>query len=106
MANPFYSSPFWKRLRRAALRRDNGRCTVSGCIALATTVDHIATRPRGLTVPCAADRLDNLRSLCATHDCQVKEDASGRRRRGGRPVLKGCDADGWPRSPLRYQPIT
>lgn len=94
--NPFYWSALWRRLRRAALKRDGAHCPISGCIAPATIVDHIVARPRGLTVPCSADRLDNLRSLCATHDTQIKEDAAGRRRRGGRPVLRGCDVDGWP----------
>ena len=44
--------------------------------------------------------LDNLRSLCATHDAQVKEHKHGpdgvRRGRGGRPIVRGCDRDGWP----------
>ena len=94
--NPYYSSPHWRRRRRAALKRDGYRYTVRGCFARATHVDHIVTRPRGITVPCPEDRLDNLRSLCTTHDAQIKEDSSGRRRRGGRPVLRGCDVDGWP----------
>ena len=93
--NPYYSSPHWRRLRRAALKRDGGRCTVPGCFAPAPIVDHIVTRPRGVTVPCPEDRLDNLRSLCTTHDAQIKERRDGQRGRGGRPVLRGCDADGW-----------
>jgi hypothetical protein len=40
--------------------------------------------------------LENLRSLCETHDKQIKETPSGARRRDGRAVIKGCDADGWP----------
>ena len=95
-ANPFYSTPFWKGLRRAALRRDGHHCTVPGCVAGASIVDHIITRPRGVPFPCAEDTLSNLRSLCKTHDAQIKEDAAGRRKRNGRPVLRGCDADGWP----------
>ena len=93
--NPYYSSPHWRRLRRAALARDGYRCTVPDCFARATYVDHRITRPRSVE-PTAADGLDNLRSLCTTHDAQIKEDSSGRRRRGGRPVLRGCDVDGWP----------
>jgi hypothetical protein len=82
------------RLRAAALRRDQYRCTVKGCRARATHVDHIVTRPRQ-TAPSAADRLDNLRSLCATHDAQIKEH-HGVRGRGGVPAVKGCDTQGWP----------
>ena len=93
----YYTTAHWRALRRAALARDGYRCTVAGCIELATTVDHIVTRPP-VGYPTPADRLDNLRSLCRTHDAQVKERADGRRGRGGRPVLKGCDADGWPRA--------
>ena len=94
--NPYYSSRHWRRLRQAALKRDGGRCTVPGCFAPAPIVDHIVTRPRGVTVPCPEDRLANLRSLCTTHDAQIKERRDGRRGRGGRPVVKGCDVDGWP----------
>ena len=40
--NPYYSSPPpWRRLRRAALKRNGGRCTVPGCFAPAPIVDHI-----------------------------------------------------------------
>ena len=95
--NPYYSSPHWRQLRRAALQRDRYRCTVSGCPAPATHVDHIVTRPRFAAGPTPLDRLDNLRSLCAEHDAQIKErPGSTRRGRGGRPVLRGCDAEGWP----------
>jgi hypothetical protein len=55
-------------------------------------VDHIETRPPQ-PEPSAADRLDNLRSLCVSHDAQIKEHKRGR---GARPVVKGCDVDGWP----------
>jgi hypothetical protein len=60
--------------------------------AVATAVDHIITRPRQ-SEPSLADRLDNLRSLCATHDAQMKEHAGGHR---AAARLKGCDVDGWP----------
>jgi len=44
--NPYYSSPPpWRRLRRAALKRNGGRCTVPGCFAPAPIVDHIAMAP-------------------------------------------------------------
>jgi hypothetical protein len=57
-------------------------------------VDHIQTRPRQ-DEPSPADRLDNLRSLCATHDAQMKE--HGRHRAAAR--LIGVDAEGWPLAP-------
>ena len=91
----YYTTPHWKALRRAALARDGYRCTVPGCRARATHVDHIVTRPP-VGFPTQEDRLDNLRSLCASPDLQIKELRSGQRRRDGRLVVKGCDADGWP----------
>jgi len=95
----YYSTMHWRRLRAAALHRDGGRCTVAGCDRPATHVDHILTRPRQ-TEPSPADRLDNLRSLCAPHDAQIKEHTRGpggvRRGHGGRPFVRGCDVDGWP----------
>ena len=96
----FYASPTWRALRRAALERDGFLCVVSGCGRRATHVDHIERRPHVAT-PSAADRLDNLRSLCAFHDAQVKEGADGRRRRGGRCAVRGADRDGWPLDPMR-----
>jgi hypothetical protein len=92
----YYSTPHWRRLSQAALTSDGYRCTVIGCGRRATHVDHIITRPRS-PEPTPEDRLDNLRSLCATHDAQIKEQRSGRRGRGGRLVVKGCDPAGWPR---------
>jgi 5-methylcytosine-specific restriction endonuclease McrA len=98
----YYWTPHWKALRRAALKRDGYCCTVSHCYARATVVDHIVTRPRQ-DEPSAEDRLDNLRSLYASHDAQIKEHKRGpngvMRGRGGVPIVKGCDADGWPVSP-------
>lgn len=91
MGDPYYKTPEWKELRAAALKRDRYRCTVPGCNARATRVDHIVSRrARGLDV------LPNLRSLCAIHDNQVKEDAAGNRRGGGRFRVTGCGVDGWP----------
>lgn len=92
--DPFYRSKEWRLLRASALVRDGGRCTVKGCGARATHVDHIVSRRKG-----GLDALPNLRSLCATHDNQAKEDAQGNRRRGGKMVVVGCDADGWPLDP-------
>jgi hypothetical protein len=90
----YYGTAHWRRLRYAALARDNFCCTVSGCGKPAVIVDHIETRP-AVGHPTPADRLDNLRSLCAPHDAQIKEHRGGRGR-GGRPVIKGCDTQGWP----------
>lgn len=98
----YYSTPHWKALRRAALERDGYRCTVPGCGRRAPIVDHIETRPR-VPYPTPEDRLDNLRSLCTTHDAQIKEHKGGpdgvKRGHGGRPFVKGCDRDGWPLAP-------
>jgi 5-methylcytosine-specific restriction protein A len=102
MTNPFYLSKFWKNLRADALDRDGHRCTVPGCTmtgnATRLTVDHITTRPN-VPYPTALDILSNLRTLCATHDGQVKEQASGERRRGGQTFVRGCDASGNPLDP-------
>lgn len=100
--NPFYSSAFWRDLRAAALKRDRGICAAPGCTKRAVFVDHIVSRPP-VPHPCAADTLTNLRSLCASHDAQVKEarkGSSARRSRGHFRVI-GCDVDGWPVDPMR-----
>jgi hypothetical protein len=98
--NRYYDSAHWRALRSARLTYDGHRCTVEGCGQAATTVDHIETRPP-IPYPCPLDRLDNLRSLCSSHDSQVKElrRGAGQRRNGGVFRVKGCDADGWPRDP-------
>lgn len=98
--NPYYQTPHWRALRRACLDRDRWTCTVPGCHARATHADHIERRPMSATVT-PADRLGNLRSLCATHDAQVKEMANGERRNGGRFTIRGADEAGWPRDPAR-----
>jgi 5-methylcytosine-specific restriction endonuclease McrA len=87
--DPYYRSPHWHNLRSAALQRDRWRCTVEGCNAKARCVDHVVSRRTG-----GSDTLDNVRSLCARHDNETKEDASGRRRSGG--MFGGCDASGRP----------
>lgn len=97
--NPFYKSEFWKRLRAAALNRDNGRCQVQGCGKRARVVDHIQTRPRGETGPTDWDRLGNLRCLCDYHDKQVKEKKDGTRKRDGKFSVPGWDAEGFPVDP-------
>ena len=90
----YYWSAHWRALRKAALERDGYRCTVEGCGRRANYVDHILTRPR-VNEPTPEDRLDNLRSLCSSHDAQIKEHKSGRGRNGV-AIVKGCNAAGWP----------
>jgi 5-methylcytosine-specific restriction enzyme A len=94
MTDPFYRTAMWQVLRNAALARDRHRCVVPGCGAKATHVDHVLSRRRG-----GADALHNLRSLCATHDAQVKERPDGKRGRDGKLTVSGCDASGWPIDP-------
>jgi 5-methylcytosine-specific restriction endonuclease McrA len=89
--DPFYFTPQWKQLRRAALERDRYRCSVPGCSERATHVDHIKRRREG-----GADELGNLRSFCAAHDAQVKERPDGTRFNDGKPRPIGCGLDGWP----------
>lgn len=100
--NPFYSTPEWKALRKACFERDGYRCTVAGCRQRGCVADHIETRPN---VPhlTPKDRLENLRTLCKTHDGQVKERKAGQgqRARDGAFVIRGCDAEGWPLDPAR-----
>ena len=93
MSSPFYQTPEWKALRKACLARDGYQCVVPGCGAPGRVADHIVTRPN---VPylCELDRLDNLRTLCKSHDSQVKEQRDGKRGQGGAFRVKGCDADG------------
>jgi 5-methylcytosine-specific restriction endonuclease McrA len=99
VSSPFYQTREWKALRLACLARDNNQCTVPGCFAIGRVADHIVTRPN---VPhlTALDTLDNLRTLCASHDAQVKEQ-HGKRGQGGQFRVKGCDEEGWPFDPSR-----
>jgi hypothetical protein len=104
--NPFYQSSEWRDLRTARLRIDGYTCTVPGCYVRARFVDHDVARPPSCPVLCAEDRIDNLRSLCATHDAQVKELKRGdpKRRNGGEFKVKGCDAEGIPFDPKYARP--
>jgi 5-methylcytosine-specific restriction enzyme A len=105
MSRAFYLSAFWQDLRTRALKRDGYRCTVPGCRKTAKDgrliVDHIRTRPQSAE-PTHLDVLSNLRTLCREHDNQVKEDRNGRRRSGGRCVVKGCDLLGNPVDPQHH----
>jgi hypothetical protein len=98
----FYQTAEWRTLRAACLRRDGYLCTVPGCGRRGYIADHILTRPQvpHLTL---LDTLDNLRTLCGTHDAQVKERA-GVRKQDGQFRVKGCDVDGWPLDPNRRAP--
>lgn len=93
-ADPYYKTRAWQLLRKAALRRDLYTCVVPGCGQPAYAVDHILARRAG-----GADTLDNLRSLCKTHDHAVKEGKTGERGNAGVLVVKGFYADGTPRDP-------
>lgn len=88
--DPWYKSAAWRAARAQRLTLDRHTCTVPGCGRPAVVVDHL--KPRSLAMP-------HLRSLCRLHDNQVKEDAMGRRRNGGRFTVPGCDADGVPLDP-------
>jgi hypothetical protein len=101
--NPYYKSAHWRELRAARLRIDRYLCTVLGCFVRARFVDHIESRPPNCSTPCPEDRIDNLRSLCTSHDSQVKEKRRGHpeRRMDGKFKVKGCDIDGWPLDPAR-----
>jgi len=98
--NPFYRSSFWRSLRAQRLALDGHTCTVPGCGAVATIVEHTITRPP-TAAPCSLDRLDLLRSLCRLHDNQTKELRAGQQQRasGGRHTVPGCSADGTPIDP-------
>lgn len=73
-ADPFYFSAEWAELRAAALERDGHTCTVPGCGRRARFVDHIKARRWG-----GSDKLEQLRSLCETHDAEFKERPDGSR---------------------------
>jgi hypothetical protein len=73
---------------------DGGSCTVPGCGKRAVKVDHIVSRRNGGT-----SAMHNLRSLCADHDNQIKEDRFGTRRSGGEFMIRGSTVDGLPLDP-------
>jgi len=92
-ADPFYNSPYWKQIRSVILERDDYRCAVPGCLEPASVVDHIKARRDG-----GDENLKNLRSLCRTHDIQVRQNVSGFRNRQGQ-LPSVCDTKGMPTNP-------
>src|SRR4051812_31309457 len=64
----FYSSTPWLRLRKQALARDHGRCTVAhllgGTCSSTLSVHHILSRKER---PDLAYDLNNLATVCASH---------------------------------------
>lgn len=88
--DPFYRSKGWRVARAQRLRLDRHTCTAPGCTSKAVVVDHHnPARPRSL-------EMADLRSLCRSHDNQIKEGRAGERKRGGKLMPIGCDVDGWP----------
>ncbi len=97
--NAYYRTAHWRTLKRACHERDGWRCVVNGCGSTVGLVcDHIETRPN-VDHPTPYDVLANVRTLCGTHDRQVKELAAGGRRRDGRMTVAGCGGDGVPIDP-------
>lgn len=100
IADPFYSSPAWRQLRRQALQRDGERCVVCGVDVSApgaARVDHIKTRRERPDLELA---LSNVRTLCSTHDNQGhREKRTGASSRDERFVIAGCDQNGLPADP-------
>ena len=79
--NPYYSSPPHRRLRRAALNRDGGRCTVPAALRRGRSS---ITSSRGRAAsPGRALKIDNLHSLCPN----ARRTDQGTPRRPARPTL-------------------
>ena len=95
--NPFYQSQAWRDLRRAALTRDHYRCTICSVSVAGkgqARVDHI----RRISDGGAPLDIDNVRTLCITHDAQGhREKGSGSTER--QEVMAGCTDDGMPLDP-------
>jgi 5-methylcytosine-specific restriction protein A len=88
--DPFYVSPKWLALRKAALERDRFQCVTPRCGKRATHVDHIVSRRRG-----GADALTNLVCLCpACHSRKTDLRDGGFGRKPSHRLA--VDAEGWP----------
>jgi len=92
--DPYYRTRDWQALCEIVRRRSGGICEVPACDRPGKVVDHVTSRRNG-----GADTAENLRHLCRSHDNEIKENASGKRRSGGVLSLPGCDADGQPLDP-------
>lgn len=78
----FYSTKFWRGLRRYVLARDP-ICATAGCNRPSVVADHVIPRSQG-----GADHPDNLVGRCiACHNA---------RRGTAEPRRRGCDAAGTP----------
>ena len=93
-SDPYYLSASWRAVCEAARRRSRGLCEIAGCGEPGQVFDHVVSRKRG-----GPDHPNNVRHLCRLHDNQVKEDAHGLRRSGGKVTVTGTDASGRPRDP-------
>lgn len=94
--NPFYKSPDWRRLR-AAFLRSRPVCSVPGCGAKATHVDHRQSiRAGGAALDPA-----NLVAYCASHHNSktARQDRPTMARSDAPLKARGCTADGLPRDP-------
>ena len=97
MADSFYTSPAWRRVRRRVLVA-HPRCQVPGCTLLASQVDHVRAIAAGGDPFGPA----NLRAMCQSCHSRKTASADGGfgNRRGGRARGKpGCDAEGRPVDP-------
>ena len=90
----FYSSPFWQKLRTAALRRDNYTCQVCSARLYKKgsrpTVDHIKPRPFSDNKT-DLDNLANLQTMC--QKCHAIKTAGDGSRGEAKPVI---DINGYP----------
>lgn len=81
VADPFYNSPEWRKVRAYILERDGYRCTIPGCRSTGRVwVDHIVEIKDG------GERLDplNLRTVCHPH--HMEKTHAERRKRYNTPT--------------------
>lgn len=90
VADPFYRSKEWFRLRHACLTRDKRTCTTERCGKPATHVDHVIARSKG-----GADILNNLVSLCPSCHSRKTVRADGGFGRSA-SLQRAVGLDGWP----------
>ena len=91
VADPFYKSAPWLRVRAAVLARDGYRCSTPRCGNRASHVDHIVARSKG-----GADLDPNgLVSLCRS--CHSAKTARMDGGFGNSTRRQAIGVDGWPR---------